>query len=394
MRQIVLVILFAFSAFALGLDDAQAQEHDHGDHLDAAFPVVGGYPYKLDIARNPNDVPSSPLSDRATVTITAHEIAAYLAPKHNASKWKGPDSSGHGEDVKFRYFAFGGGHSAQDQTPRVPGPFIRLRAGNTVTVRLDNTEKGHDPEQRETHSIDFHAVIGKKGGGAVLMAKPGKAVEFTFAVNSPGLYVYHCVGDGTPHGIAHHMNNGMFGLILVEPANTQSAGSFSRMIKDAKEFYVFQQDIFLSGQMHHSSSSKGKHAAVLDYDEERMLNTLVPDYSVFNGRIGALIDHPMEAEVGRNAVIYFGSSGSHVPSPHIIGEIFDWVYDQGDIVSEPLQNVQTALVPSAGSSVFVMDGRQLVPTNTKVGDLNILVDHALPYFRKGALGLMTVAKPN
>jgi len=41
-----------------------------------------------------------------------------------------------------------------------------------------------------------------------------------------------------------------------------------------------------------------------------------------------------------------------------------------------------------------MDGRQLVPTNTEVGDLNILVDHALPYFRKGALGLMTVAKPN
>ena len=167
MRQIAWVILFAFAAFALGLDDAQAQEHGHGDHLDAAFPVVGGYPYKLDIARNPNDVPSSPLPDRATVTISAHEIAAYLAPKGNASKWEGPDSSGHGEDVKFRYFAFGGGHAAEDQTPRVPGPFIRLRAGNTLTVRLDNTEKGHDPEQRETHSIDLHAVVGKKGGGAV-----------------------------------------------------------------------------------------------------------------------------------------------------------------------------------------------------------------------------------
>lgn len=300
MRQIALVILFAFSAFTLGLDDAQAEEQDHGGHLDAAFPVVGGYPYKLDIARNPNDVPSSPLSDRAIVTITAHEIATYLAPEHNASKWKGPDSSGHGEDVKFRYFAFGGGHSGRDQTPRVPGPFIRLRAGNTVTVRLDNTEKGHDPEQRETHSIDFHAVIGRKGGGAVLMAKPGEVVEFTFAVNNPGLYVYHCVGDGTPHGIAHHMNNGMFGLILVESANTLPASSFSRRIKDAKEFYVFQQDIFLSGEMHHSSSSKGKHAAVLDYDEEKMLKTFVPDYSVFNGRIGALIDHPMVAEAGRN----------------------------------------------------------------------------------------------
>lgn len=394
MRQIVWVILFAFAAFALGLDDAQAQEHGHGDQLDVAFPVVGGYPYKLDIARNPNDVPSSPLPDRATVTISAHEIAAYLAPKGNASKWEGPDSSGHGEDVKFRYFAFGGGHPAQDQTPRVPGPFIRLRAGNTVTVRLDNTEKGHGHDQREIHSIDLHAVVGKKGGGAVLMAKPGKAAEFTFTVNNPGLYVYHCVGDGTPHGIAHHMNNGMFGLILVEPAKSQPTGSFSRMTKDATEFYVFQQDIFLSGQMEHSSSSMGNHTVVLDYDEERMLKTLVPDYSVFNGRIGALIDHPMEAEVGRNAVIYFGSSGAHIPSPHIIGEIFDWVYDQGDILSEPLQNVQTALVPSAGSSVFVMDGRQLVPTNTEVGDLNILVDHALPYFRKGALGFMTVAKPN
>jgi nitrite reductase (NO-forming) len=348
------------------------------------FPIVGGYPYN-EIARDPNDVPPRALLDGETVTITAHEIEAFLAPEHNGIEW-----AKDGHDVKFRYFAFGGGHPGRDPAPKVPGPFIRLRDGNTVTIILEN--QGVEP-----HSIDFHAVVGKKGGAAELMVRPdGDKTSFTFTARNPGLYVYHCVGDGTPHGIAHHMNNGMFGLILVEPGNPKAG--FNLRTKNAKEFYVFQQDIFVSaehdehGEMSGGMDGMDEDHVARDFDEEKMLNTLVPDYSVFNGRVGALIDLPMEAKTGKNAVVYFASSGAHIPSPHMIGEIFDWVYDQGGILQSPQRNIQTALVPSAGSAVLIMDGDQLVPTNEAEGDLNILVDHALPYFRKGAIGLMKVTQ--
>ncbi len=112
---------------------------------------------------------------------------------------------------------------------------------------------------------------------------------------------------------------------------------------------------------------------------------------VYNGRVGSLIDHPLSAQAGTNAVIYHGVAGVHVASFHIIGEIFDWVFDMGDILSKPLRNLQTVTIPSAGAAVMIMDGKQLVPTDLAGGDLNILVDHASSFFRKGALGVMVVA---
>lgn len=295
--------------------------------------------------------------------ITAHEVLTYLAPKDFEDDW-----AGRGKDVKFRYFAFGGGQINDADPPKVPGPFIRVKQGNTVTVILKNNGE-------ETHSIDLHAVLGKKGGAATLMAAPGESKEFTFVAGNPGIYVYHCVGMGMPHGIAHHMNNGMFGLILVEPRSKD--GAWQEKLKNAKEFYVFEHDI------HYDSRTK-------DFDEDSMLAGESPDYVVYNGRIGALVDHPLLAEAGKNAIIYHGAAGQSIPSFHIIGEIFDWVWVQGDLTSDPLRNVQTTLVPSSGAIAVGLKGSDLIPTDLESGELNILVDHALPRFRKGALGLMVV----
>ena len=210
----------------------------------------------------------------------------------------------------------------------------------------------------------------------MLSAPAGGTASFTFTPNDPGLFVYHCVGAGTPHGIAHHMNNGMFGLILVEPKT--GGAKFKSLTANAREFYVFEQDIYRDDQ-------------TLNFDEDRMLASQSPDHVVYNGRVGSLIDHPLLAQVGSNAVIYHGVAGVHVASFHIIGEIFDWVFDMGDILSNPLRNIQTVTIPSAGAAVMIMDGEQLVPTSGDLTDLNILVDHASPFFRKGALGVMLVA---
>ncbi|WP_228481824.1 multicopper oxidase domain-containing protein [Stutzerimonas stutzeri] len=69
----------------------------------------------------------------------------------------------------------------------VPGPMVRIREGDTVTLNLSN-----EPDSAHIHSIDLHAVTGPGGGAAVTQVAPGQTRSFTFKALQPGLYVYHC----------------------------------------------------------------------------------------------------------------------------------------------------------------------------------------------------------
>lgn len=102
----------------------------------------------------------------------------------------------------------------------------------------------------------------------------------------------------------------------------------------------------------------------------------------FNGRTGALTE-TMNAKVGETVRIYVGNGGVNLISNfHVIGEIFDKVFREGDLVTAPAQSVQTTLVPAGGSAVveFHVD----YPGNY------ILVDHALSRLDRGAWGVLHV----
>jgi nitrite reductase (NO-forming) len=108
-----------------------------------------------------------------------------------------------------------------------PGPFLRVRVGDTVEVRLKNAA-----DSKNVHSVDFHAVTGPGGGAVMTQTAPGEETSFTFKALNPGLYVYHCA---TP-SVAHHIANGMYGLILVEPEEGLPPVD--------REFYVMQGEIY------------------------------------------------------------------------------------------------------------------------------------------------------
>ena len=109
-----------------------------------------------------------------------------------------------------------------------------------------------------------------------------------------------------------------------------------------------------------------------------------PQHLMFNGTLDALTKmYTMEANTGDNVRIYFGVGGPNLASSfHIIGEVFDKVYDQASLTSPPLADVQTTLVPPGGATIveFKVDypGRY------------ILVDHALSRMEKGLAGYLTV----
>jgi len=244
---------------------------------------------------------------------------------------------------------------------KVPGPMLRVRAGDTVQLTLANRA-----DSKQVHSIDLHAVTGGHGGGQHTQLAPGKEQTITFKALSPGLYVYHCATPSVPH----HISAGMYGLILVEPPEGLS--------KVDREFYVMQGDIYTT----HAHGAKGHQ----DFDMAKMAAEL-PEYYVFNGAVGALTkEHKMTAKVGETVRIYFGVGGPNkISSFHVIGEIFDKVYSEGSVTTIK-KDVQTTLVPAGGASI--------VEFKLDYPGSYMLVDHALSRAGKGLVGKLDVEGPS
>jgi nitrite reductase (NO-forming) len=256
------------------------------------------------------------------------------------------------EGTTFGYWTFNG---------KVPGPFLRVRVGDTVEVHLKNAV-----ESTLIHSVDFHAATGPGGGAAATQTNPGQEKVVKFKALVPGLYVYHCA---TPM-VAHHIANGMYGLILVEPEGGLPPVD--------REFYVMQGEIY-------TEAAFGQHGSQ-EFSVDKLLSER-PEYFVFNGAVGALSKlHPLKAKVGETVRIFFGVGGpNYTSSFHVIGEIFDRVYNIGGVLSEPLRGVQTVTVPAGGAVIteFKVD----YPGNY------ILVDHALSRAERGLIGVLQVEGP-
>ncbi|HAV60988.1 MAG TPA: nitrite reductase, copper-containing [Verrucomicrobiales bacterium] len=253
------------------------------------------------------------------------------------------------DGVDYLFWTFGGD---------VPGSFIRVREGDLVEFHLAN-----HPSSKMPHNIDLHAVTGPGGGAASSFTAPGHESQFSFKAINPGLYVYHCAT--APVGL--HVANGMYGLILVEPENGLPPVD--------REYYVMQGDFYTTGRF-------GEEG--LQPFDQRKAEDERPSYVVFNGSVGALVgDNALKAKVGESVRLFVGNGGPNlVSSFHVIGEIFDRVYQEGGIRPSQEQ-VQTTLVP-AGGSVIVEFGLEVPGTY-------ILVDHSLfRAFNKGALGMLKV----
>ncbi len=90
----------------------------------------------------------------------------------------------------------------------------------------------------------------------------------------------------------------------------------------------------------------------------------------------------MTAEVGETVRLFVGNAGPNLTSSfHVIGEIFDRVYQEaGSVIN---RNVQTTLIPAGGAAI--------VEFELQVPGTYILVDHAIfRAFNKGALGMLKV----
>ena len=273
---------------------------------------------------------------RVLVELTSEEHQAQLA-----------------DGVEYEVWTFGG---------TLPGPFIRVRVGDEIELRLKNDKASKFP-----HSIDLHAVTGPGGGAKVTQTAPGGETAFRWKALNPGLYVYHCATPPVPL----HVANGMYGLILVEPVGGLPPVD--------KEFYILQSEFYTQGKY----GEQGFQAFSFEKAEREQ-----PDYVLFNGRVGSLLgERALKAKVGDRVRLYVGNGGPNlVSSFHVIGEIFDAVYPEGSIGSAPNKNIQSTLVPAGGSAI--------VEFRLDAPGTYLLVDHSIfRAFGKGALGALEVTGP-
>ncbi|MFN2372498.1 MAG: copper-containing nitrite reductase [Cyclonatronaceae bacterium] len=253
------------------------------------------------------------------------------------------------DGVSYMMWTFGGS---------VPGKFIRAREGDMIEFHLQN-----HPDNKLPHNIDLHSVNGPGGGAESTFTAPGRETVFTFRALNPGLYVYHCAT--APVGM--HIANGMYGLILIEPA-----GGLPEV---DKEYYVMQSEFYTRGDF----GERGHQP----FDMNRAIKEDA-SYVVFNGSVGAMMhENAITAERDDVVRLFVGNGGPNLTSSfHVIGEIFDKVYYEGG--NHFQTNVQTTAIPAGGSAV--------VEFKTEVPGDYILVDHAIfRAFNKGALAILAVS---
>ncbi len=309
-----------------------------------------------EIGRNADDLPP-PLNrteaQLVKVDLYTEELVAEMMP-----------------EVTYQYWTYNG---------KVPGPFIRARAGDQVEIHLSHgkpgaAHQGHDVHTsaehaaagHSAHSIDLHAVTGPGGGAPLMQVGQGEEKSFRFKALHPGIYVYHCA---SPH-VPSHIANGMYGMILVEPPEG--------LAKVDREFYVMQGDFYTSGKY----GAKGFQAL----SKEKLLAER-PDYFLFNGRVNSLSgDRALKAKVGEKIRLFVGV-GSHIAANfHIIGVVFDKLYKDGAITNPPLKDVQTTTI-SPGSAV-------MIEFTAEVPGKYLLVDHSLSRaIDKGALAELIIEGP-
>ena len=254
--------------------------------------------------------------------------------------------------AKFSYMTYDG---------QVPGPMMRVRVGDTVTLTLRN-----NAHSSTWHSIDLHAVYGPGGGAEPLMVLPGQSKTIKFKAMYPGAFIYHC---GVP-GMDEHMARGMFGMIVVEPEEG--------LPHVDREFYLGQNETY--------TRQKPGIPGSRDFDFDALLRE-DPSYVTFNGGFNALTAKrlgAMHAKVGESVRIFMVNTGPNLLSSlHPIGNIWTRAWMLGALAMPPMKFVQSVPVPPGNA--IVADMELPVPQTIQI------VDHSMSRAaRQGAVAEIVV----
>ena len=236
----------------------------------------------------------------------------------------------------------------------VPGPVIRVKVGDHIRVHLKNPATNS-----LSHSVDFHASQ-VAWNDEMTSIKPGEEKLYEWDADYAGVWMYHC---GTAPTL-HHIANGMYGMVIVEPA----AG----LPKVDKEFAILQSDWYLGPQGKETNLTKAA------------AGNPAPDFVMFNGVANQYVDNPIKVGTGERVRIFLLDAGPNIDSSfHIVGTIFDTVIKEGiHLVRNNAGNWGSQAVdlsPAQGA---------IIEFQTAEDGKYPMVTHAFNFVGRGALGII------
>jgi nitrite reductase (NO-forming) len=247
--------------------------------------------------------------------------------------------------IKYEAWTFGG---------TVPGPVIHVRQGQLVKVTLRNASP-------MPHSVDFHAARVAPNIAFADVA-PNATKTFSFRASDPGVFMYHC---GTAPAFMH-IANGMYGAIIVEPANLPKADV---------EYVLVSSEWYLN-----KPGDRG--AASLDIVKAEQTT---PDWVTWNGYAAQYKTHPLAAMPGQTVRFWVVDAGPSLNTEfHVVGTILDRAWVNADLRDAPQRGIQTAVVPAGGGGVF--DVKIMKP------GIYPFVSHAFASVMLGEVGLLNVGR--
>ncbi len=233
----------------------------------------------------------------------------------------------------------------------VPGPTLRVHLGDTLRVHLTN-------QGQMSHSIDFHASLTAMNHQMVEI-KPGETFTYEFKAEYAGVWMYHC---GTAPAL-HHIANGMFGMVIVEPKGG--------LPKVDNEFAFVQSEWYLGAQGAPADYAKANQTAPS------------PDFVVFNGIANQYKDNPVAVTTGGRVRVFVLDAGPSVDSSyHVVGTIFDQVTKEG------VQLVRGNAGGWGSQAVDLAPAQGAIVEFTPPEDgMYPFVTHAFNFVTHGALGI-------
>ncbi len=236
----------------------------------------------------------------------------------------------------------------------VPGPVLRVVEGDVVHFTLYNNGT-------RAHSIDFHAAS-TPWNVNYQPVQPGHSFSFNWTAMDPGVFMYHC---GTPPVLAH-IGNGMYGMIIVDPANDTRPAPYV-------EYAIVESEVYLSDAV---------DAQGIYHGDITKMENVDPTYVVFNGYADQYKADPLTVPAGQRIRLYVVNAGPSLFSAfHVIGAMFNDTWIDGN-PANLLVGLQTYQIPPGGGATIdlVIPAPGLYP----------FVTHAFAYTALGATGLIKV----
>jgi nitrite reductase (NO-forming) len=248
------------------------------------------------------------------------------------------------EGVDYQVWTFNG---------TAPGPVIRVEVGDTVHFTLRN-----DSSLGLSHSIDFHAAQTPWDVNYQPVA-PGETIEFDWVARFPGVFMYHC---GVPP-VLHHIANGMYGAIIVEPEG----------LEPAREYVLVSSELYVSDE------PEGETYV----GDEAKMTAAEPSYVVFDGMANRYLEAPLPARPNELIRLWVMNAGPTLTNAfHVIGALFDHAYPDGN-PTNALNGLQTYNIAPGAGAMFELR----IPDE----GLYPFVTHAFAYTGLGSVGVIQVS---